>query len=469
MNKYLAFCAILFLPVLLLADSLDLVPGVYKGRIRPLIAIPFNEGLSHLFYVPEEDSHSLSLNQRLLNSSSFLKVLPGKSGEWFPLAALNIPLAPNFTLYEDTEFLEIKNAYQALLKEASQEKREYLGSLLLKNYQKTLEGKAYLKTAKGSLFYPTHLQLKAEAFYVRFPFAQSVTLAYLLTLLFLLLSFAFKSFWINRLGYLSFLIGFTIHTSMLFLRIWILQRPPVSNMFETVIYVPWIASLLALFFTFYFKEKLFLIFASFLGVILLAILELTHLDNGLENVQAVLNSNFWLTIHVLMIVASYGVLILGGLLGHFYLLYPKSKLGAYLLQLLYIGVALLIPGTLLGGVWAAESWGRFWDWDPKESWAFISSCIYLLFIHAFRFHKIGYFGLAVGSIIGLMAISFTWYGVNYILGTGLHSYGFGSGGEGYYFLFLLAELLFLAFCFKQHKQSQIDGKGRLKNPTTFPK
>jgi ABC-type transport system involved in cytochrome c biogenesis permease subunit len=78
-----------------------------------------------------------------------------------------------------------------------------------------------------------------------------------------------------------------------------------------------------------------------------------------------------------------------------------------------MGVAMLIPGTILGGVWAAESWGRFWDWDPKESWAFISSCIYLMVIHAYRFHFIRNIGLAAGSIAGLLMISFTWYGVNY--------------------------------------------------------
>ena len=110
---------------------------------------------------------------------------------------------------------------------------------------------------------------------------------------------------------------------------------------------------------------------------------------------------------------------------------------------LYIGTALLIVGTILGGVWAAQSWGRFWDWDPKESWAFISALMYLAFLHAYKFRKIKERGLAIGSILGLMTISFTWYGVNYILGTGLHSYGFGGGGEWLYYSYLLGEGLFI--------------------------
>jgi len=167
----------------------------------------------------------------------------------------------------------------------------------------------------------------------------------------------------------------------------------------------------------------------------------------------VLDSQYWLTVHVLMVVGSYGMFALAGVLGHFYLISrlisgrqtdQTERFGRQILQAMYLGTALLIPGTILGGVWAAESWGRFWDWDPKESWAFISSCVYLIWIHAYRFGHIRYDGLAVGSITGLMVISFTWYGVNYILGTGLHSYGFGSGGEIYYYLYLAGEAAFIA-------------------------
>ncbi|MBA3604208.1 MAG: cytochrome c biogenesis protein CcsA, partial [Parachlamydiaceae bacterium] len=145
--------------------------------------------------------------------------------------------------------------------------------------------------------------------------------------------------------------------------------------------------------------------------------------------------------------------LLSSILGHIYLVglaYYKREttslelVAQSIVLSLYIGVVLLIGGTLLGGIWAAQSWGRFWDWDPKESWAFISICIYLLWIHAYRFGKIQHLGIAVGSILGFLAISFTWYGVNYILGTGLHSYGFGSGGNFYYYCYLFAELLFLA-------------------------
>jgi ABC-type transport system involved in cytochrome c biogenesis permease subunit len=156
----------------------------------------------------------------------------------------------------------------------------------------------------------------------------------------------------------------------------------------------------------------------------------------------VLDSKFWLMIHVLMVVGSYGFFLTAGILAHLALIAGKD-FSKNIRKFLYCGVSLLIPGTILGGVWAAQSWGRFWDWDPKESWAFVSSALFLIVIHLDRFKKIGSFGLNLGAIVGFQAITFTWYGVNYILGTGLHSYGFGNGGEMGYTLFVLGDFLFL--------------------------
>ena len=250
----------------------------------------------------------------------------------------------------------------------------------------------------------------------------------------------------------SFALAVVLHTFFLGFRCYLLHRPPVSNMYETVLYVPWIAVMASLGLGYYFRSYFILAAANAACVLLLSTLKLAGIHSSLDNVQAVLNSHYWLIIHVLMVVGSYGLFCLGGVIGHCYLisacLYPQQiafrKTSASLMrQSIYLGLVLLIAGTLLGGVWAAESWGRFWDWDPKEAWAFISICSYLIWVHAYMFNKIGDFGLAVGSIIGLQVISFTWYGVNYVLGAGLHSYGFGSGGEFYYYLYLFLETAFI--------------------------
>ncbi len=386
---------------------------------------------------------------RLSQAGNSFYLLPDRQepGTWRSLKALKLKiydasgekLVPirNFTPYSDAVFEKIRIAYDL-------QNRQELAQALEEAYR-TLAGKPYREAFGKALTYPTLWQLKAEQLYFQWPLIGVALVLYAIAAclaLFTLyrpISFTLMTF---------VLLAFSLHTLLLALRCYILMRPPVSNMFETVLYVPWVAMLAAL----WMRSSWGLLGATLSSLALLALLKVADVNTSMENVQAVLDSQYWLIVHVLMVVGSYGLFILCGLLGHCYLIGVRIQghenehmrhLASYILQAMYIGVALLIPGTILGGVWAAESWGRFWDWDPKESWAFISSCIYLLFIHAFRFGYIQNLGLSIGAIVGLQAIGFTWYGVNYILGTGLHSYGFGSGGELYYYLFLILEGLFL--------------------------
>lgn len=367
-----------------------------------------------------------------------LKMIPSKTHPeiWLPLSVLKEKNNPSYFSNEDWK--KLQGAY-----------KERNDALFAKIYFEAYKPKKVFLSQTTSIEFPSENQLKAEVWYSHTPLASYSVIGYLFALLFFLLSFALPLFF--RLGWVFLLSAFVLHSLLLGAKIYILQRPPVASMADTLIYVPWIAVILA----FFWKQKDLLVAASALGAILLTILEWTLGSKQLENVQPVLNSQFWLIIHVLMIVASYGVFILAGILGHIYLI--KMQEDKILLQFIYLGIALLIPGTILGGIWAAQSWGRFWDWDPKESWAFISACIYLLVVHAYRFGYIGSFGLAIGSIMGLLAISFTWYGVNYILGTGLHSYGFGSGGEWIYFTYVSFEVLFLIDRIKKRVQLKVRG------------
>lgn len=412
----------------------------------------------------------IPLHQQLSVIQDPLKMIPGKyrPGEWYSLFTLGSDSdqgIPNFTLYSGEIFGILRSHFQntlLFLKNArGQNEINKLGIKLLEAYT-SLAGKDQPLSKASWVHYPTLTQLHAERFYERTPLILFSIGLYLTALLLFLLYQAFPKKGLYSLALLSFITGFLTHGLALALRSYILNRPPVSNMQETVIYVPWIANCLSLFFLWFYKNEIMVIASLILSTILLTLMEYTYSLAGFENVPAVLNSQFWLTIHVLMIVGSYGILILGGLLGHYYLIgtlfnrtaVSLTTVAKLLLQTLYCGVALLIPGTLLGGIWAAQSWGRFWDWDPKESWAFISACLYLVVIHSYRFKLISDFGLAIGSIVGLTAISFTWYGVNYILGTGLHTYGFGAGGEWIYFSFLFVEFLFiLAICLKSPLKS----------------
>ncbi len=395
--------------------------------------------LYRLKRLPPADDRLQPLHIRLQRAGDDFKALPYRAmpGKWISLRALAFDVS-NFTPYPDDLYVKLKAAYEA-------RNIDQLTQLLNEGYQ-TIAGQPYLEAEGKALTYPSTSQLQAESLLYSRSWLIACAALYAL-------SFLSGVFLQNR-TYMFFAVGaFLLHTAILVLRCYVLERPPVSNMFETVIYVPWVAMLGGFLLQLFSRERWLILSASVVNVLLLILLEITQLNQRLDNVQAVLDSQYWLTVHVLMVVGSYGMFALAGVLGHFYLISrlisgrqtdQTERFGRQILQAMYLGTALLIPGTILGGVWAAESWGRFWDWDPKESWAFISSCVYLIWIHAYRFGHIRYDGLAVGSIVGLMVISFTWYGVNYILGTGLHSYGFGSGGEIYYYLYLAGEAAFIA-------------------------
>lgn len=445
-------------------------PGTSHEELKKMVS-----SLSHLtpqqIATAVEEAHPLK--ERLIRASPLFPVLPSKSGrgEWLPLNALaeqiydakqqDFVLAPNFTLYSDALFQQLREKFFELNKRITDSASEGairnaandLAAVLLEGYR-SLEGTFYQKGSANGLKYPSLMQLSLEQVYYRYPLIPFALFLYGASCLCFCLAFWQKSRSFEIAGTGIAFTALMVHTLILGLRCYILQRPPVSNMFETVIYVPWVGMMIGFLLRTLLNSGFILPISCLGSLILLAVLQATHIDQKLENVQAVLNSQYWLIIHVMLVVGSYGAFVLSGLLGHIYLIIPfisanrmasLSSLPNLILQTMYIGVAMLTAGTILGGVWAAESWGRFWDWDPKESWAFISICIYLIWIHAYNFRIIHDFGLAIGSVVGLAAISFTWYGVNYILGTGLHSYGFGNGGEIYYFIYLFGEALFTGF------------------------
>jgi len=437
-------------------------PDSFKARYAKLISqYPNSETALRLEF-------EFPLAERLQAAGDHLRLLPGKlaEGVWysphafhtkvFNAATGSLELVGNFTLYDDDHFDKLRAAYfqleeaTILLSPYEDSARFNFLSLVEKGYR-AVESKPYRKGSGKQLSYPSRGQLIAEEIYFHYPFIEAIIAFYGAAFLVLLMSSYFENKRIFKLGISLAFCGFILHTAILCLRTYILARPPVANMLETVIYVPWVAVALGLGCALWTKNAPPLAAASFVGCTLLALIKFFTLNGKLENVQAVLDSQYWLIIHVLMIVASYGVFILSSILGHAYLVLVTMRkpriaksLMPTIIHTIYLGTALLIGGTILGGVWAAESWGRFWDWDPKESWAFTSICVYLLWIHAYRYRLLGSFGLALGSVLGALMISFTWYGVNYILGTGFHSYGFGNGGQWIYYGYLFAELLFVA-------------------------
>jgi hypothetical protein len=118
------------------------------------------------------------------------------------------------------------------------------------------------------------------------------------------------------------------------------------------------------------------------------------------------------------------------------------ELHQFVYRAVQVGVLLLACGTILGGVWAYYSWGRFWGWDPKETWAFIALMCYLFVLHGRFTGWWGNFGMSVGSVVCFLSVVMAWYGVNFVLGSGMHAYGSGAGGIEYVLGLVGVDLLF---------------------------
>lgn len=258
-------------------------------------------------------------------------------------------------------------------------------------------------------------------------------------------------------GWVFVAMALLLHTLGFALRIYISGRPPVSNMYETVIWVPWGTVIFASILERVYRKKLVLISACVVAALCLILSGIAPavLDPSFQPLEAVLNSTFWLTTHVLVITISYGAFFLAWCVGNFVMVFTLLGEEKYKHQIkdastaIYrasqIGVILLATGIILGGVWADYSWGRFWGWDPKETWALIALLGYLAILHARLTHLIRHFGMAACSIVSFCLVIMAWYGVNYVLGAGLHSYGFGAGGVEWVSLAVVIQILFVSF------------------------
>ena len=241
-------------------------------------------------------------------------------------------------------------------------------------------------------------------------------------------------------GYAMAVGGLILHAYGFLLRCSISGRAPVTNMYESVVWVSFGAILFALVLEAMYRRGSILMSACVVSILCLILANnCSVLDPAINPLMPVLRNNFWLTIHVLTITLSYAAFLLAFGIAHLqlwnYAFHGSDRarqrvLHQQMYRSLQVGVWLLAAGTILGGVWANYSWGRFWGWDPKEVWALIALLGYLAVMHGRYAGWLGNFGVAVGAIVAFLGVLMAWYGVNYVLGAGLHSYGFGDGGQG---------------------------------------
>jgi cytochrome c-type biogenesis protein CcsB len=311
--------------------------------------------------------------------------------------------------------------------------------------------------------YPDNSVLQREvSFYNFHPLGKAWKL-YAIALVLMLLVLWIKSFDFYWTALGIFIAGTLVHSYGFIERMQIAGRPPVTNMYESVIWVAFGVAAFAVLFELIYQAKYYLLAAAPLAVVCLLLADSLPavLDPSIKPLVPVLRDNFWLSIHVPTITLSYASFALAMGLGHItlghYLFAPQSsqriaKLSQLNYRVLQIGVLLLTTGVILGGIWAHFSWGRFWGWDPKETWALIALLSYLVPLHGRLVGWLSDFGMGVAAVVCFNAVLMAWYGVNFVLGTGLHSYGFGTGGsEAIVATLVGADLLFVLAATIRHK------------------
>ena len=298
-------------------------------------------------------------------------------------------------------------------------------------------------------------KVNLENFYNNFkPFYKAILL-YCLTFLIVLFGILFSLPLLKKisLGTLSIALAFNIFG--LIVRILIVGRAPVTNLYETFLFITAICVILAIVIERFFKHGIGILTGSFLGLFLLLTSNQFAVEGDTLGVLvAVLRSNFWLSTHVITITIGYSGVILAGAIAHFYLFHSlKKNTDSKKLKDIYkmtyatlvFGLIFSFVGTILGGIWADQSWGRFWGWDPKENGALLIVLWCSILLHGRISGLIKEIGFCVGSILGIIIVMMSWFGIN-LLGVGLHSYGFTSGLALNLFLYIWMQLLLLVIC-----------------------
>lgn len=387
-------------------------------------------------------------------SGQILKVFPvpnDSNNKWVSYLEANQPTG--------TALDTIKNVlpyYLNAVNKSSQNKDYTLPNSLLTGltkYQKLYGSKVMLSDKK----------IESEVLYNKYDIFKKLhywyMLAGVLMLIFTIVGmFNSKKWVLKTINAFHILIGlfFVLHTIGLIVRWYISGHAPWSDAYESMIYVAWATMFFGL--AFDRKSKLTVASTAFVVSMILMVAHWNWMDPTIGNLQPVLNS-YWLMIHVAVIVASYGPFTLAmmlGLVSLFLMIFTteknKERMKLNIQEITYInelaltvGLVMLTIGNFLGGQWANESWGRYWGWDPKETWALISIMVYAFVIHA-RFVPAlrGLWMYNFMSVLAFASILMTYFGVNFHL-SGLHSYASGEKQNVTYYLYILIGVLIIAF------------------------
>lgn len=378
--------------------------------------------------------NQLEVFRSIIEQRSPLLIAPLKPGEQW----LNIgDASKKFELTEPVgKWLSLKKAYR------------------LKDYQRfdeiIEEYSATIKANHPGLSFRINLEILFNRFQ---PFYQSLIL-YVLAFLLIVFSWMFWRDSLIQSGLIITVIAIFIHTIALIIRMYLQDRPPVTNLYSSAIFVGWIAALLGLCIEWYMRNGFGTLMTSVLGFTTLIIAQnLSGDGDTMEMMRAVLDTNFWLATHVTTVTIGYSATFLAGFMGMFLVLQgvftktlEKQQFHA-ISQMIYGTVAFAtifsFVGTVLGGIWADQSWGRFWGWDPKENGALMIVLWNAMILHARWGGIVKKRGVALLAIFGNIITAWSWFGVN-MLGVGLHSYGFTDAAFIGLSGFVLSQLIVIA-------------------------
>lgn len=414
----------------------DFNSGSYKlsGHIEEVFSKPQAERTKF-------DKEILKVDERanivmMMARGEFLKMFPLRDGtnHWgLPLEAL-----PNALNIQDSTYLvNIIDLYTSALLEGKStgnygQADQYLDSII--EYQRRFAGYDL----------PSEKKVNAELFYYKslifeklFPFYATSGLVMIIVLVFLIIAGKTDRHMITKILSILIVGGFLFHTLGLGVRWYISGHSPMSNGYESLLFISWVTVLAGILFSR--RSYLTLAATAVLGGLTLMVAHLSFMDPEITALVPVLQS-YWLTLHVSVITGSYGFFGLSAILGlvtltlysltdnknRVHILPSIDDLTVINFRAMTLGLYFLTIGTFLGAVWANESWGRYWGWDPKETWSLITMIIYAFILHSRMIKGLNtVFTYNLLSLFGFSSVLMTYFGVNYYL-SGLHSY---AGGD----------------------------------------
>ncbi|MBK7133335.1 MAG: c-type cytochrome biogenesis protein CcsB [Bacteroidales bacterium] len=407
----------------------------------------------------KQDKEIMKIDERvnilyMISMGDFMKLFPLKDGthDWGSAEkALERAISKEDSVYLQSIMTVLSEAMQTNNMTTTKQLEESINA-----YQERFAGYELPSDSKKN---SELLYYKMSIFERLFPFYATVGLIMLIGLITMVIKGRKEtSVFVKVLGWLLFA-GFLFHTLGLGLRWYIAGHSPMSNGYESMIFISWVTLLAG--FIFSRKSAFALSATAVLASMTLMVAHLSFMDPEITNLVPVLKS-YWLTLHVSVITGSYGFLGLGAILGLITLILlalsnneNRERIAKTIDELtvinyktLTLGLYFLTIGTFLGAVWANESWGRYWGWDPKETWSLITVIIYSIVIHARLIPGMkDIFTFNLLSLFAFSSVLMTYFGVNYYL-SGLHSYASGDSvpvpAFVYITIILLAALSFIA-------------------------